>query len=239
MPPALPDAAWVLHSMYEHELGPTDMSYVEYRQAFLIGGSTGPEIIPGLDPAEVFVDPSDVFAMSAGEHPGPRWRRLRWAELARRTGDPVAPEGHLPGYDLFPSLRTKMTGGWPVGIASPSEGSMDRADWNRLVEILLEHSPQGEDTRCLAYYTPLVLGLEEQDFDNLRVRAGRLADAEALYDHPDGEFTSPTNFWAQDRSWVLCTDYDLRATKVAGPAPLVDALLKDTEIEAVRLPWAT
>ncbi|MEU7555796.1 hypothetical protein AB0B01_26280 [Streptomyces sp. NPDC044571] len=88
MPPALPDAAWVLHSMYEHELGPSDMSYVAYRRAFLNGGSTGPESIPGLDPADVFADPSNVFAKSVGEHPGPRRRRLHWAEPGRP--DPTA-----------------------------------------------------------------------------------------------------------------------------------------------------
>ncbi|MCX5195659.1 hypothetical protein OOK31_17400 [Streptomyces sp. NBC_00249] len=236
MPPALPDAAWVLHAMYEHELGPFDMSYVEYRRAFLNRNSTSPEIIPGLDPADVFTDSSDTLGRPAGEHPGPRYRRLRWAELARRTGDPVAAEGHLPCHTSFPSLRAGVSGGWPVGITSPSEGSLVRADWNRLVEILTEHSPQGPDTRCLAYCTPL--GQRAEDFDNLHVRAGRLADAKALYDHPEEECWTPTNLWSHDRSWVLCTDYDLWATKVAGPAPLVEALLDDPEIEAVRLPWA-
>ncbi|MFF9978760.1 hypothetical protein [Streptomyces erythrochromogenes] len=236
MPPALPDAAWVLHAMYQHELGPLDMSYAEYLRAFLnrTSTSTSPEIIPGLDPADVFADPSDPFAKSTGEHPGPRHRRLRWAELALRTGDPVVAEGRLPDHRCFPSLRD--AGGWPVGITGPSEGSLDRSDWNRLVEILIEHSPQGADSRCLAYYTPLGQGAE--DFDNLHVRAGRLADAKALYDHPDEDAWTPSNFWAHDRSWVLCTDYDLRATKVAGPPPLVEALLGDSEIEAVRLPWA-
>lgn len=38
--------------------------------------------------------------------------------------------------------------------------------------------------------------------------------------------------------WVLCTDYVLWATKVAGPAPLVEALLNNSGIEAVRLPCA-
>ncbi|MGW7343110.1 hypothetical protein [Streptomyces sp. NPDC054854] len=135
-----------------------------------------------------------------------------------------------------PSLSLHETDGWPVGIAAPSEGSLDRADWNRLIEILTEHSPQGPDTRCLAYYTPL--GQRAEDFDNLHVRAGRLMDAETLYDHPEEEFWTPSNLWAHGRSWVLCTDYDLWATKVAGPEPLVEALLNDSEIEAVRLPWA-
>ncbi|MEU9376047.1 hypothetical protein AB0D94_20040 [Streptomyces sp. NPDC048255] len=224
MPPALPDAAWVLHSMYEHELGPTDMSYAAYERAVLMGG--GPEIIPGLDPA-------DVFTGTVGEHRGPRWRRLRWAELSRRTGDPVVPEERLPCCTSFPSFEP---GGWPVGIQAPSEGSLNRTDWNRLADILIEHSPGGAETHCLAYYSPLLLGAE--DFDNLHVRTGALADAKALYDHPEEDCWTPSNLWAEDRSWVLCTDYDLWATKVVGPAPLIEALLADTEIEALRLPWA-
>ncbi|WP_241200464.1 hypothetical protein [Streptomyces sp. ADI92-24] len=76
-------------------------------------------------------------------------------------------------------------------------------------------------------------------FDNLHVRTGRLADAQVLYDHPGEENWSPSNLWSRDQSWVLCTDYDLWAAKVAGPAALIEALLDDGELEAVRLPWAT
>ncbi|MGX5181666.1 hypothetical protein ACWKT5_02370 [Streptomyces avermitilis] len=75
------------------------------------------------------------------------------------------------------------------------------------------------------------------DFHNLHVQAGRLGAAEILYDISDMDF-SPSNLWAEGRSWVARTDYDLWATKVAGPTPLIGALLSDTEIEAVRLPWA-
>ncbi|MFJ3235873.1 hypothetical protein [Streptomyces sp. NPDC086787] len=225
MPPALPDAVWVLHSMYEHELGPTGMSYVEYERRVLLGG--GPEIVPGLDPA-------DVMDAVPGEHPGPRWRRLRWTELARRIGDPTVPEGRLPCHSSFPSIAPRP---WPVGIQVPSEGSMDRAAWNRLITILTQHSPQGTDTPCLAYYSPLLHGAD--DFDNLHIRTGTLADAHVLYDHPEEDGWSPSNLWPRDQSWVLCTDYDLWATKVAGPTALIEALLNDGDLEAVRLPWAT
>ncbi|MFC9586247.1 hypothetical protein ACFVJ8_25980 [Streptomyces yangpuensis] len=69
------------------------------------------------------------------------------------------------------------------------------------------------------------------------MQAGRLGDAGILYGNPVAGF-SPSNLWAQDRSWVLCTDYDLWATEVAGPPALIEALLNDPELEAVRLPWA-
>lgn len=74
----------------------------------------------------------------------------------------------------------------------------------------------------MAYYNPLTLGAA--DFDNLHVRTGRLGDAETLYDESEADF-SPSNLWADDRSWVLRTDYDLWATKIAGSPALINALL--------------
>ncbi|WP_371798454.1 hypothetical protein OG963_04250 [Streptomyces sp. NBC_01707] len=60
-----------------------------------------------------------------------------------------------------------------------------------------------------------------------------------LYDHPEEEGWSPSNLWPRDQSWVLCTDDDLWATNVSGPTALIEALLNDGDLEAVRLPWAT
>ncbi|WMX48334.1 hypothetical protein RGF97_30965 [Streptomyces roseicoloratus] len=223
MSPALPDAAWLLHSLYEHEVGPTDMSFDAYARAVRAGG--GKDVIPGIDPAEVLDAPT-------GEHPGPRWRRLRWAELADRLGDPTVPEGRYPCHSSFPSIRP---GTWPAGLRAPSEGHMDRPDWNRLVDLLAAHGPHGAETACLAYWSPLLQGA---DFDDPHLRAGVLADAKVLFDHPEEEKWTPSNLWARDLSWVVCTDYDLWATKVSGPRALVEALLADPEIEAVRVPWA-
>jgi len=230
MPPPLPDAAWVLNAMYERDQGPAHVSD-EVHRAGIADGSAPPEIVGGIDLNAV----TTVMGGGLGRagHPGPGWRRLRWAELAQRSGDPVVPDGLLPCFRCFPSVTTN--GSWPVGIAPPTEGSLDRETWNQLTALLRAHSPAGADTRCLAYYNPLTLGAS--DVNSLHVCAGRLGDAEMLYDNPDVDF-SPSNLWAEDRSWVICTDYDLWATKVAGPAPLIDALLKDSGIEALRLPWA-
>ena len=68
------------------------------------------------------------------------------------------------------------------------------------------------------------------------VRAGHLGDAGFLYYNPETGF-SPSNLWAENHSWCLCTDYDLWGSKVAGPPALIEALLSDPELEAVRLPW--
>ncbi|MGJ6963214.1 hypothetical protein ACSDR0_15005 [Streptosporangium sp. G11] len=71
--------------------------------------------------------------------------------------------------------------------------------------------------------------------DNLHVRAGCLGDAGISYDDPEADF-SPSDLWAEDRSRALCTGCDLWATRVAGPPALIEALLTDTGIEAVRPP---
>ncbi|MFH8383783.1 hypothetical protein ACH4E7_23010 [Kitasatospora sp. NPDC018058] len=231
MPPPMPDAAWVLNAMYEHGRGPAEVTHHEHHRALLAAGSIEPHTVPGLDLEAVSVVTGS--GVGRAEHPGRGWRRLRWAELARRTGDPVVPEGVYPGFRCFPSAQKDSS--WPLRILPPAEGSLDRETWNRLVHVLTDHSPAGPDTRCLAYYNPLTLGAVE--FENLHVRSGLLRDAEALYDTTDTDF-SPANLWAEDHSWVLCTDYDLWATKVAGPPALIEALLTDPELEVLRLPWA-
>ncbi|MFD6424574.1 hypothetical protein [Streptomyces sp. NPDC060198] len=148
-------------------------------------------------------------------------------------GDPVVPEGLMPSHRCFPSAE--KDGSRPLSMVPPTEGSLDRETWNQVIGVLVGHAPAGPDTRCLAYYNPMTLGAV--DFDEPHVRAGRLGDAGLLYDRSEADF-SPSSLWAEDRSWVLCTDYDLWATKVAGPPALVDALLDDAGIEALRLPWA-
>ncbi|WP_240509147.1 hypothetical protein [Streptomyces agglomeratus] len=230
MPPAMPDAVWVLNAMYEYEQGPVDVSYHEHSQACLADGSAQPHVVEGVDLA---VSITTGGGLGRARHPGPGWRRLLWTELARRTGDLIVPDGLMPSYRCFPSAKNE--GSWPLGAVPPTEGSLDRETWNQLIAILTQYSPAGPDTRCLAYYNPLTLGAA--DFDNLHVRAGRLGDAEILYDQSEADF-SPSDLWADDRSWVLCTDYDLWGTKIAGSPALVNALLNDSEIEAIRLPWA-
>ncbi|MFC4516700.1 hypothetical protein [Streptomyces ehimensis] len=233
--PDHPDGAWVLNAMYEHELGPGSLSHDELRR---IGeearGDTGPVVIGGHDLS--FLRGRGVATgggLGHAERPGPEYRRLRWAELARRTGGPVVRDGYLPSYRSSPDGRLP-DGSWPVGIEPPTEGALDRPTWNRLIELLVDHSPAGPDTVCFAFYNPLLT--VEYDFDNHRVLRGRLGDAWRLYDHPGYEST-PSNLWPEDRSWATYTDWDLWGTKVSGPAGLIEALLGDEEIEAVRLPW--
>ncbi|MFD6491749.1 hypothetical protein ACFV99_32840 [Streptomyces sp. NPDC059944] len=171
-------------------------------------------------------------SQSRDEHPGLGWERLRWTDLADRIGDPIVPQGLYPCFRCFPSTNTADIG--PGTIEWPAEGSLDRPTWDQLIRFLTAHSLDGADTACLAYYSPLITG----DFEKGHVRSGRLGDARPLFDNPD-ILQTPSNLWVTDRSWVICTDYDLWGTKVCGPHSLVEALLGDLEIEAIRLPWTS
>ncbi|MDQ0389864.1 hypothetical protein J2S54_006684 [Streptomyces sp. DSM 42143] len=90
MPPAMPDAVWVLNAMYEHEQGPADVSYHEYHRARLTEGSAQPHVVAGIELDAVSV--ATGGGLGRAGHPGPGWRRLRWAELSHshaRAGPPA------------------------------------------------------------------------------------------------------------------------------------------------------
>jgi len=162
--------------------------------------------------------------------PGRGWRRLRWRELAERTGDPVVaqhiePRYRVPSFRAFPSVK-QGDGLWER-IRWPGEGSFDRESFHSLATILRRFS--GPDTDVFAH-----LHFLEEPLEGLRVLQGQLKDLEAL------EFSSPSyspaNIWSADRSWLLYTDWDLSGTKVYGPPELLKMINEDDFLETVQLP---
>lgn len=79
MPPAMPDAVWVLNAMYEHKQGPADVSYHEYHQARLADGSVQPHVVGGIDFDSVGIATGEVWAVPSTRAPagggcaGPSW----------------------------------------------------------------------------------------------------------------------------------------------------------------------
>lgn len=230
-PPRRPDSVWLLHAMYAWEDGLVTTTHDDVHQSVAAVGLTGQAADPSGDVREL-LEGAIVTGTALGRsgRPGPGWRRLTWRELARGFGEPVVPEGELPGNRCL--RQGHPAGSWSAAIQPPAEGCLDRESWHRLAGVLLRHCAEGADTRCLAYYCPLVTG----DWDDETVVAGRLGDAAALYDHPAMP-SCPSNLWPEDRSWVVYCDWDLWGTKVVGPTALIEALLADPELEALRLPW--
>ncbi|MDL4771178.1 MULTISPECIES: hypothetical protein [Thermomonosporaceae] len=230
-PPRRPDGVWVLHSMYAWKEGLVTTTHDDVHQSVRAAGLTEPDVMGDADLGDL-LEGAVVTGTGLGRSgdPGAGWRRLRWAELARGFGEEPVPDGELPGNRCL--RQAHPTGSWSAAIRPPAEGCLDRESWRRLVDVLARHSPAGAETACLAYYCPLVTA----DWDDETVLAGRLGDAAGLYDHPEMS-SCPSNLWAEDRSWVVYCDWDLWGTKVVGPVPLVEALLEDSGLEALRLPW--
>ncbi|GAA1621263.1 hypothetical protein ACFQY4_24345 [Catellatospora bangladeshensis] len=222
-----PDAAWILHAMYEWESGPTETTHQQVRESLLDADLVEPELLGGINLDEWGVVDTGG-ALGRSQHPGPGWRRLRWAELAARTDEPMVTPGTKPSFRSLPGSHPDAS--WPASIEPPGEGSLDREGWVRLLELLVAWS--GPDTPVLAYIAPGA-AVDQRG----HVLAGVLGHAAELYDHELGS-GSPANLWPVDRSWVTWSDWDLWGTKISGPAGLVERVLADPELEALRLPWA-
>jgi hypothetical protein len=225
-----PDAVWVLHAMFEAESAPSSVTHDDIHRRRLAAGLEQPHIVGSVNLDEVGVVTGGGLGRS--QHPGPGYRRLRWGELASRIGEPIVPVGLKP---CFRCLAGAHAGGsWSASIIPPSEGSLDRESWHRLVDVLIQHSPHAEATECFAFFSPAQRMPQSEEG---LVVTGRLGDAKSLYDHPSGA-GSPANFWPADRSWVTWSDWDLWGTKINGPTALIDAILGDQRLEGVRLPWS-
>jgi hypothetical protein len=206
-PSPYPAGLWILHAMYEVEDGRSEALHRD------TGNEDEVDDGPGW--------PAD---------PGPGWRRLRWRELAARTGDPVVAQ-HVesqycvPSFRAFPSVR-QGDGLWER-IRWAEWGSLDRESFASLAAIVRRFS--GPD--AVAFAHPAFL----QDTQaGLRVLQGRLRDLEVL--EQLDPYHSPANIWPVDRSWLVFTDWDLAGTKVYGPPELLAMIEEDESLESIWLP---
>ena len=212
-----PASAWVLHAMYENESLPANVTHDDLRKRGLI-----PPLIIGdvnLDEGTTVTGTPLGYVI----RPGTQWRRLRWSEMASRLGAEVELDHEFP-----PSQSWLPIASFPVNIAAPPEGSLDEESWFALVEFLASNSPNGPETMCTAYYTPLV----QADLDSRMVLRGPLhALAKVVED--ESIKTTPSNIWPDDRSWFVWTDWDLWGTKVSGTADLIAGLQSVPALEIV------
>ncbi|WP_189305507.1 hypothetical protein [Streptomyces albospinus] len=128
-PPARPDSAWILHAMYEDLRSPAPPADAD--------AATGTERTGDEDDE----DETDWAAP-----PRPHWQCLRWSELAGRVGDPVVEEGSYPDRYPLSSCHSEPRGR-SDDILWSNEGSLDWETWHQLIDVLMEYSSDGPDTR--------------------------------------------------------------------------------------------
>jgi len=216
-------STWVLHAMYENSdlagLGTHD----DLHRRRLDADDIAPLIIGdvNLDATTTVTGTPLGFVV----RPGRPWVRVKWAHYLRRFPDFNARRDVPPCHRWFPP------GSWPVAVEAPPEGSLDAESLDALIAVLSAHSPEGQNTECLAFYASLPAG---GDFDYVHLWRGRLGSIPELIDARGGPYSfSPTNFWPTDRAWFVLTDYDLQATKVSGDPTLMAALHADQRLECL------
>jgi len=215
---------WVLHAMYETEHMPDGVTHDDVDRAERAAHSLPPTMIGALDVGAV-LDATTATGVPLGRSawPGRGWQRLRWTELARRLQvDPFA-------VDVAPGTRSFPYSSWPVNVRPPAEGSLDREQFLRLVDLLAASTP-ARNVRCVAFYAPCAVG----QYEELVIYEGTLNQVVHLYDDDDLP-GAPSNLWPDERSWFVYTDCDSWATKVSGSAELIGALSTDSQLETVAL----
>ncbi|MEU7074950.1 hypothetical protein AB0B30_33400 [Streptomyces narbonensis] len=157
-------------------------------------------------------------------HEGPV--RLRWDQVLAREGRRLGDWPGTPSYLVFEGVAGTDD------LEGPDPAELDRATLARLVDRLARHTPHGADALIGAAQAPVAALVGDTGLVAWR---GRLGDALAHHDtKPDPWF--PATWWAADGSWLVLSDFGLSATEVFGSRALIEGLLADPELDAVRHP---
>ncbi|SCX54702.1 hypothetical protein SAMN03159343_3128 [Klenkia marina] len=221
-PDGWPASVWVLHSMYEHRLITTGLTHDDVHRERLARGMQEPDMIGEVDLPELTVS---GVPLGYEREPGPDWTRLRWRTLIERSG------GWLDEEDPDWPSEVWLDQDWPASTIPPPEGSLDEVSWTALIDVLGRLSDDGQATRVVAYYD--FLTARDWQGPNAHVLSGELGGITTLVDEL-GYLFSPSNWWAEDRSWFVYTDYDLNTTKVSGSVDLIKALGAESDLETIR-----
>jgi hypothetical protein len=156
-------------------------------------------------------------------HAGPQSRpvRIRWARLAQHLGLPF-----VPTLSSWSFTRQFPNGSWPRHLIGPQEGNLIGTDRDVLVSILRQHT---KVDHC--FFHVWLLATLEWTEDLLF--EGTLDDASLFPDEVPGVRLAPTHWFPKDRSWLVCTDYDLTFTLIGGSEKLIDGLLNCSNLECV------
>ncbi len=170
---------------------------------------------------------ADILAKSTlvygGITPGSRPVRLPWARLARRLGLLLTPTLSAASF-----TRRFPEGSWSRSLIGPNEGNLAGSERDALASVLRLHTDTG---RCLFHLWCLATAdwsedlLLERALEDVRRFPGEVPEARC----------TPTQWFPDDRGWLVCSDHDLTFTLFGGPAPLVHDLLEHPVFECVAV----
>jgi hypothetical protein len=154
--------------------------------------------------------------------------RRSWKSLAAEAGAQFGPE--LTWRTLEPVIRLIEGGGRRYAVA---EGNLDPVVRRRLFSVLAAFTAP-QPTYFYYGLSSVVTGNGE-----VLLRAPLDAIEEVVAAVREGEIDAavetPELVWPEDRSWVVCTDYDLVSTYIASNRMLASALISDERLEVVEV----
>ncbi len=147
---------------------------------------------------------------------------LHWKKIAEALDVPF--QRHL-SYEWFRSVLEP--GCWPRYVSGPVEGLLEEREATTLISILNAPSPS---SNCYFRFAEMAyIGTNKP-----LLYSGPLEELQRFLKETDRQFT-PEYWWPQDRSWCVCSDYDLTFTIVGGSKRLVDRILTNADLESIQV----
>jgi hypothetical protein len=135
---------------------------------------------------------------------------------------------YLPTLSSSSFTRQFPGGFWPRRLVGPDQGNLEAQTRDVLVSILQRHT---KVSRCLFHVWILAAIKWEEDL----LFQGALSEASLFPDKVENVRLTPTHWFPEDRSWLVCTDYDLTFTLIGGSESLVGDLLNSSAVECLRV----
>lgn len=218
------DEAWILHSVYQSSMPYGEMTHDEIDRIEQSAGTIEPAMVGDVNVSGIGI--ATGVPLGYVPVPGDECTRVRWYELLGVPIDEVGREEVYPPSSYWFPYRS-----WPARIMPPPEGSMDELTYQRLLHDLADHSADGTDTECIAYYN--LFGNKEVGNTDDRFLGCSLEEIGGLVTGDEPFHFTPASFWPEDRSWFVWTDWDLSGTKVSGSAELIAGLRADEQLEVI------
>jgi hypothetical protein len=163
----------------------------------------------------------DLVVQKRHSHLAPR---ILWKDAANALQLPYAPEIN---HSWFSSRLQPYPDCWPRFIYGPAEGALEADECGELVSLLAQATVAPS---CFFRLAAIPFIATEQEL----LFTGTLDQVTPFF--IDGGFqVTPEYWWPSDRSWCVCSNYDLDFTIVGGHSDLINRLLRSEILECVEV----
>lgn len=183
---------------------------------------------PSDDPVDALLAKS--VTVYGGEYDPENTRRVKWQDLAAEYGLVFHSEFNVDSFS-----RNFRGFSFPRYLIGPEEGNLNSETCREIVKsIAIATSDFKASQKCVFHYDLIAT----QTCENDKLFEGQLIDVFKTVDLED-VYTTPTRWWRADRSWFVCSDWDLSFTLIGGPETLVDLLVSNAELDSIRVEPST